>query len=104
MNITINSVAMPEPHELLSEYVTVSGKLLRQVRLTYRYATAVQTMTILENATKLTPVAVSYTHPATNAAVSFSASCYTASAAVLREMSGALHYAPLVVTMREVAP
>ena len=101
MNILFNGTAIPEPAGLSSEWVTVSGTLLRQVTLRYEYATAAQASAILGVGSGTAPFNLSYLSPAANANVTFLVKCYSAEAAVLREASGAVAYAPIILTLRE---
>ena len=101
MTILFNGVAVPEPTELISEWVTVNGVLLKQVVLKYNHATAAQAVSILGAGAGGSQFNLSYLSPATNANVTCLVKCYSAEAVVLREASGAVSYAPIILTLRE---
>ena len=101
MTILFNGAAVPEPTDLSTEWITVTDTLLRQVTLRYEHATAAQASAVLGIGAGVTQFNLSYLSPATNANVTFLVKCYSAEAAVLREASGAVAYAPIILTLRE---
>lgn len=102
MNLIVNSVTLPEPSELVSEWVTAAGVLYRQVTATWSFVTGAQAATILGAASPAAGVPLTYISPVTNASVSFTVKIHAASVPVLREETSGLSYAPLVLTLREV--
>lgn len=101
MNILLNGTAIPEPAALATEWVTVAGVLHRQVTMAWSVLTAVQAASILGPASAAS-VSLSWVCPAANLNASMAVKIYSASCPVLREASGALTYAPLTITFREV--
>ena len=101
MNILLNGVSIPEPTDLSTDWITVTDTLLRQVTLRYEYATAAQASAVLAVGSGNAQFNLSYLSPATNANVTYLVRCHSAEAAVLREASGAVAYAPIILTLRE---
>lgn len=101
MLILFNGIAVPEPADLTTEWITVTDTLLRQVTLRYEYATVAQACAVLAVGSGTAQFNLSYLSPATNANVTFLVKCFSAEAAVLREASGAVAYAPIILTLRE---
>jgi len=102
MNIIVNGVILPEPATALTEWITVAGQKLRQLTISYDFASATDAKIVLENAIKDPPLNLTYITPHTNNNQTFPVQCHAAAAHVLREHNGALQYAPLLVTLREV--
>lgn len=101
MNILFNGNPIKEPTEMTTRWTLVQGRLLRQVRLAYTALTEGEAAALLGPGLQPT-VALSCRNPATGNNLSLTASCVEASAPVIREEEGALHYGPVALTLQEV--
>ena len=103
MNLLLNGTAIPAPFSLTSSWVTVSGQLLRQERLYYPSAPAATAAAVLAPCVNPAGVNLTFTDPATNAPATLVFHCVEATAEAERDNAGAIHYAPLSVTLRQAA-
>lgn len=103
MTFKLNGVSHKAPSNIQTEWITVSGALIRQLTFSYQSLSGAELSPILSAMLPAAGCDITYLNPWTNAEHTLvKAKPWSVSALTAAEQNGVMYYAPVAIVMRYV--